>query len=476
MGKRMLTGLAAVAVLFAFGAGAAGSPPELTVKTSRVVIYKDGNCMFVKEVTGNVDAAGKAVIRDVPESVALGTFWLTSEDGATVRTVASQETVVRKGQTVTRRTLEVTVLRGAVPAAGPVRLKLQHFGPGIRWIPTYRIVLGADGRAEMRMQAEIMNEIDDLRDVAADLVVGVPNFRFKDVASPMTLEAALRNFLIQVAPQLMGQGFSNALFTQRSGEFRGAMGAPAAPGAAAPGVPAIPGELAGEGAQDLFAYHLPGLDLEIGQRAAVPVFMASVPYRHLYAWDVQLGRTDAEALPGVRAYASPIRLLKNDVWHLIELTNATSVPWTTGTALVMDRDLPIGQELFTYTSIGGKCQVPVTVAVDVRGTCAEEETAREIKAVHYNGSDYTRVTKKGTLRVTNYKKEAVALVVTCALGGNASKTSDDGRISVTDYDRRDWGGEIPGNSALNGHSVIVWEFTLEPGKPKELTCEYAFYR
>ena len=56
-----------------------------------------------------------------------------------------------------------------------------------------------------------------------DIVVGVPNFRFRETPSPLVLEATLRNALAEAAPQLCNgqqQPFSNAMYSQRSGEFR----------------------------------------------------------------------------------------------------------------------------------------------------------------------------------------------------------------------------------------------------------------
>ena len=446
---------------------AAQSLPELDVKTMRVVVYKDGYCMFVKNVTGKADSAGRAIIKEIPPSMVLGTFWLTGENGQAVRTVARQQILIKKGTQVTEKTLEVMW-----PGNGPAKLKLEHFGPGVRWIPTYRVSLGADGKAEMLMQAEILNEGEDLSDVEVDLVVGVPNFRFREVVSPMSMESTLINFLQRVAPQIMGQGMSNALFTQRAGEYRGQV---PEPGTSGPGVPAVPKELVAEGAQDLFTYHLPKLSLEVGERAAVPIISAKVPFRHLYAWDVQLSRTGVESLPGAGPHVSPLRLLKNEVWHLVEMSNETNVPWTTGSALVMDGYLPVGQELLTYTSVGGRCQLPLTVAVDVRGTYEEQETGRELKAINYNGYDYTRVTKKGTLRVTNYKKEAINLVVTCAFGGNATEVPDGGKVTVSDFQSGDWNSNFNGHPGLNGHSTVQWEIQLDPGKSKVLTCVYSYY-
>jgi hypothetical protein len=92
-------------------------------------------------------------------------------------------------------------------------INLFYFRPGIRWIPTYRVVLDPKAtpkKATVAMQAEILNEAEDLKDVPIDIVVGVPNFRFKETISPFTLEVAMQNALREAAPQLMGQT-SNAL-------------------------------------------------------------------------------------------------------------------------------------------------------------------------------------------------------------------------------------------------------------------------
>jgi hypothetical protein len=455
-------------------AAVASDLPKLDVKTSRVVVFKDGYCMFVKDVTGTPDALGRAVIEDVPESMILGSFWLISESHPVKRTTAKQYISVRKGKQELEKRLEVEFsLVNAKDNA--VKAKLQHFGPGIRWIPTYRISLGKDGKAEMLMQAEMLNEAEDLVNVEADLVVGVPNFRFKEVASPMSFQPTLVNFLVTVAPQLAGQMMmSNALYTQRAGEFRGKLQDEGVRPAAVGGVPALPPELMGEGAQDLFTYKIPKLSLAAGERTAIPIINAKVPFRHLYAWDVRLSRSNAEGVPGSGARSGPTKLLKNDVWHFVELTNNTDVPWTTGAALLMDNWLPLGQELLTYTSVGGKVQVPVTVAIDVRGTYSEQETGRDLKALNYNGHDYTRVAKKGTLRVTNYKKEAIDLIATASFGGIATKASDDGAMAVTDFQQEDW-TSYSGHPGLTGHSNIEWRLKLGAGETKEVTCEYYFY-
>ncbi len=74
-------------------------------------------------------------------------------------------------------------------------VSIMYFRPGIRWIPTYRVSLNdqKDKKpATVSLQAELLNESEDLTDVPVDIVVGVPNFRFRGTPSPLVLEATLR--------------------------------------------------------------------------------------------------------------------------------------------------------------------------------------------------------------------------------------------------------------------------------------------
>ena len=102
-------------------------------------------------------------------------------------------------------------------------MRIVYFTPGLRWIPTYRFEAKKGGEGTLALQAELLNELEDIRGAPFDLVVGVPNFRFRDVASPLSLEGMMRNALAQAAPSLMGSmnNLSNAMFTQRAGEWRG---------------------------------------------------------------------------------------------------------------------------------------------------------------------------------------------------------------------------------------------------------------
>ncbi len=366
-----------------------------------------------------------------------------------------------------RLTTEATTRRDAKQwvlqfdrADAEVDVRLIYFRSGIRWIPTYRVTLGDDPTtAEVALQAELLNEAETLENAAIDLVVGVPNFRFRETPSPLVLEAAMRMTLQQAAPLLMNNAMSNssqALFTQRSGEFRREEAL--APGE---GVPAIPSELAGSGAQDLYVIPIEPMSLGQGERAAVPLGRSIVPCRHVYTWDLQVVRSAVDSTPTAGADDSPLQLSVNRVWHQLELTNVTDAPWTTGAALLLDGHQPLAQELLGYTSPGATVRIPVTVAVDLRGDYDEVEADRKLDAVIWHGDRHARIDKLGTISLRNAKRTPVSVEIAVSLPGSVDSAGADGKVSIGDFRGEAWTGYV-GSPGLNRHSTVRWAFELAP--------------
>ena len=361
-----------------------------------------------------------------------------------------------------------------------VNLSIMYFRPGVRWIPTYRVDLAesknepkADKRksAELILQGEILNEAEDLIDVPFSLVVGVPNFRFKAVPSPLTLEASLRNLLAQAAPLLGNQinynAFSNSMFTQRSAEVRGRQ----ASGTTEQTIVDLPDELTTSSGNDLFVYEIDSMTLKNGERATVPILRTQVEYRDLYTWDVNVKHTESHVKNG-NTSASPLVLSENRVWRQIELINNTEIPWTTGAAMFVDGFQPIAQELLTYTSPGGICRVPVTVAVDLRGKVVNQETDREPKALQWQGRNYARIDGKIDVELANNKTVKLPIEVQLRLGGKAKTASNEGTIRVEGFRSSDWGGGR--REPINNSSVIIWRTEIEPGEKFNSTVTYDF--
>lgn len=357
-------------------------------------------------------------------------------------------------------------------------ISLMYFRPGIRWIPTYRVDLRpAEGKnmAQVSLQAEILNEAEDLRDVPLDIVVGVPNFRFRGTPSPLVLEATLRNALAEVAPALMGQGsnsLSNAMYSQRSGEFR--RQAAQANEVAEGGVVDLPGELTAAGAQDLFVYKLPKITLEKGGRAAIPIFTTEAPYKDIYTWDVHVARQDVEAAPSGAGIASPLTLSKNEVWHQVVITNNTNLPWTTGAVMITQGQQPLAQELLTYTPPKDECRVPVTISVDTRGSFNEQEVERKLAAMQWGNYNYARIEKEATVHLCNNKKVEIDAEITLRVGGKVTSADADGEVVLTAFRPEDW-VNYQGHPAVNNSSIVTWKVKLKPGENFEPKVTYHFF-
>ncbi|HNO77003.1 MAG TPA: hypothetical protein PKN33_03000 [Phycisphaerae bacterium] len=572
-------------------AGALDNPSRLTLKTSRVVIFKDGYGLFVKQANGVADRDGRVFTDEVPDGAILGSFWASAGDRtlgmhaewveekserkrmttcisiidmlranqgklvqlglhnrseppiygrlievldleskpvgpdlllsntyshhastlpvsnlqpgltvreliptggqfvlietpehqrlvmpvAEVRTVSGEDIVTQIERTdeVTTVGKRLTFDLGKQAAGQPVELNLFYFFEGVRWIPTYRLDCETATEANLDLQGELLNEAEDITDAAIDLVVGVPSFRFKSVVSPLSLERMLRQTLAAAAPNLMGQ-MRNDLFTQRSGELpRGVSTPPPVPG---DNVLDIAPELAANAAQDLFVYSHQNVTLKKGARLTLPLWRSDIPLRDLYTMDIRVAR-DFESGQILNASAtadgSPLRLSNNKVWHQFELINKSQVPWTTGPALLLRNFIPLAQELLTYTPVGSTTLIPVTVAVDVRGDYVEEELSRKPDAIVWNRKSYSLIKKRGTITLTNYRKENSQMRITTSIGGRATTASDNGDIHVNDHRRQDWNGH--NHAVINNHSDVTWELTLKPGESKTVSYEFEFY-
>ena len=114
----------------------------------------------------------------------------------------TDELATARTEVVTKTTKKKRLTLRFAAANAHRTITLTYFRPGARGVPTYRLVLSTKDRAKLTLQAEIINEAEDLSGMPIDVVVGVPNFRFKDAVSPMILEARLKQTLAAVAPAL----------------------------------------------------------------------------------------------------------------------------------------------------------------------------------------------------------------------------------------------------------------------------------
>jgi len=398
----------------------------------------------------------------------------------TFRTIARRALPVEES----RRLLTLKLAWDGQP--GPrARVGMVYLQNGVRWIPSYRVDIDGAGQARIRLQATLVNELADLNDVTASLVIGVPSFQFEDQIDPIALQAAAA----RLAPELpqvqrLRYAFDNAIQTQvaQPGWYEPASGSP---------VDADETDYAqGSRHEDLFVFRVEHLTLRKGERMVVSVAEFTLPYEDVFVLDMPFAPPpEIERNCSHEQLRELARLMRApQVRHRLRLQNSGPYPLTTAPAIILREGQLLAQSLMTYTARGGRSDLDLTTAVDVPVSKSEVETKRAPDAMKWNGETYGRADLAGTIRLTNRRAQPVRLEVTRHLLGAADTADHDGRIEAANAleDSRGYtGGEYPGWwywynwpywwHRFNGVGRVTWQFTLEPEKDIELHYTWHYY-
>ena len=368
---------------------------------------------------------------------------------------------------------------------------LLYLQKGIRWIPSYKVVIDGKGKAGVQLEATLINEMVDLEDVTANLVVGVPKFDFADTPDPIGLSQTVA----QLSPYFQRDAqtqyaFSNAIMSQvarpnqaaRMGErFGGGEAAPADLG------PDIGGS---EKNEDLYVFTLHHVTLKKGQRMVVPVKSFDLKYEDVFTVDIgfapppEVWRNFNYQQQGeiAKLFRAPKAM------HKLRLTDTSKYPITTAPALIMSGGQSLAQGMTTYTSVGGTLDLPITTAVDILVKKTDKETGREHNAANFEGNVLAKIILDGTIRLTNNRAAPSKIEVTRQVLGNATEADHEGKVEMLDIFDDDSLAPVSGYPVwwgwyswpywwthFNGNAKITWKLDLEPGKSVELKYNWNYY-
>ncbi len=360
---------------------------------------------------------------------------------------------------------------------------------GLRWIPGYKVNLDGKGNAAIRLEATLINELADMEDVTAQLVVGVPTFSFKDMIDPISLQQAVA----RLSPyfdqsSLSSSRFSNAIMTQAaappSPEGR------EAPGRAAP--PDLGPEITGsEKSEDLFIYTVRHVTLKKGQRMVLPIHEAALAYKDIFTVDIPFALPPEIRPEELRINDEQQRELAQllrgpKVMHKVRIANKSSYPLTTAPALILKDDRVLAQGLMTYTPAGADTDLPITQAVEVGVKKTDREVKRVPNAETWQGRQYGRIDLAGNLLVTNRSNRPVELEIVRFVLGNVSEAGSGGKSEMINVlEDRSLGGVLPAWWPwyswpdwwfhFNGMGKVTWNVTLDPAKSVELNYAWNYY-
>jgi len=356
---------------------------------------------------------------------------------------------------------------------------------GIRWIPNYRIDIDGEGKAIVKLQATIINELTDVEDVNTHLVIGVPKFAFAKMPDPISLQETVaqlsRHFR---SDSQTAYALSNMIMTQAETSVRRA------------DVPAdnhvldLGPDVAGSDKnEDLYIFTLEHLSLKKGQRMVVPVAEYTLEYRDVFVLDLPFGpppevrhrfNNDQQAKLAQLYYAPK-------VMHKIRLANSATFPLTTAPALILRKGRIVAQGMMTYTAAGASSDLELTSAVDISVEKLDEETERIPEAAKWDGYTYARSNLAGTIRLTNRSAETVDLEIRRSVLGHIDSASHDGRI---EHLGRHEGGWMAANGLpfwwhwynwphwwyhFNPVARVTWNCELASGKTVELEYTWHYF-
>ncbi len=333
-------------------------------------------------------------------------------------------------------------------------LGMAYLRKGITWIPEYTLKVLDDDNAELTLRGTVVNEAEDLVHSDVHLVVGVPHFVHTEYLAPIAVGQVIRTIGTSVAvsnvpPQVRTQIMSRAAIVSNAAvepQFEGPAAVVNRPVEAPADLPAalknLP-QLGGAAATDYTVYTKKDVTLRRGEKAIITLFTQQIRYSHIDRW-------------------SPPAPME----HSLVLQNATDTPWTTGPCLALSADRPLSEDLLQYVPKGGRGDLPVTAAINVAHDKSEREIDRKLKA--YSPSDrvyFDMVTLEGTLKLRNFEKRTVEVIITNRVPGKPTVAPNGGSISVDPTKLK----------LLEREGTVRWQFKLEPGEEKALTYQYERY-
>jgi len=329
-------------------------------------------------------------------------------------------------------------------------LGMAYLRKGITWIPEYTVKILDDNTAELTLRGTLINEAEDLIHCDINFVVGVPHFLHTDYMAPIAVGQAIRTIGAAVAPpQISNQILNRAAFTfnNDTADQFGRHEVMERPVTVAGGdVANIVGNLPrmeSAAATDYTVYTKKDMSLRRGEKAIVTLFVKKIKYSHIYRW-------------------SPPNRMK----HFLVLHNITDTAWTTGPYLAVSGDQPLSEDLLRYTPVGGKCEIPVTHAVNIAHEQFDSEIDRKLKA-HSPKRDrhLDLVTLEGKLQIRNFEADNVKIVISVSVAGKPIFASDDGTIRAD-----------PTKLELTKRAgTAEWIVELTANQTKTLTYKYERY-
>jgi hypothetical protein len=343
----------------------------------------------------------------------------------------------------------------------PVRgetMTVSFLAKGVTWSPSYCIDITDPQTARLSAKAVVINEVMDLENISCELVTGFPNIALSDVVGPEAMSQNLAQFL-QALDQGRSEPGRGSMMTQQAVVNRSLYD-----GDADNVVPTYRAPSGGAASEDLFFYPVKDFSLKKGETALLPLFTASMPFQHLYIWEIEDFVDDDEQYRS-SSRSDDGRNPAEEVWHSCRLKNTLGMPLTTATAEFVSGGEFAGQDICHYTAPGAQATIRINRALNVMAEQAEVEVDRKRGVAQFYGYSYDLVKAKGEMKVKNRLDKAIVLEATKNLTGEILQKPEDAKDLQT----------AKGLKQVNPRHVLSLEMKLKPNEERTSTYVYQVY-
>ncbi|MBN2315304.1 MAG: hypothetical protein JXM79_15345 [Sedimentisphaerales bacterium] len=357
---------------------------------------------------------------------------------------------------------------------------------GVRWIPNYRVDIDGKGNATVKLQATIINELADLENVNAHLVIGVPKFAFEDTPDPISLQETVAQLSSHFRrDNQTAYAFSNMIMTQQASIPTHQVEAPRESNVIDLG----PDAAGSDKNEDLYVFTLEHITLKKGQRMVVPVAEYTLSYQDVFVLDLPFGPppevrhnlNSEQQIWLAQLYYAP------KVMHKIRLVNNAKYPLTTAPALILRQGHIIAQGMMTYTAVGASSDLELTAAVDITVDKLDKETERIPDAAKWDNCSYARSNLSGMIHLSNRRSDTVHLEIRRSVLGHIDSASHEGLIEHLGRHESGW---MDPNSLpfwwnwynwpywwyhFNAVGRVTWKCELKSGENVELEYQWHYF-
>ncbi len=327
---------------------------------------------------------------------------------------------------------------------GRKNIHLSYLQKGISWNPNYRLNLKDNNKAILRLQAEIINDIDNLKDADVELIVGKPNFQYHEYLTDLIdYNNTLDPFYEK--PKNNSNYYSSGMMLDE--------------------VVIISKNKAESKFHDFQIYNLNNVNLEKNSRALFNIFEYEIPYKHIYECELQTQDFN-------KSYNSN-NINNNDeiniVFHSIQIENTTNSLLGKGSVFIFDdikkNSRPIAQSKMTFIPESARGTVKLTENNEIEISSNEKIVKRQEQEIEFWGRDYYKAEIHGTIKIINYNKQKIELHINSEINGELK--GNNAELEVINQKQ-------PFHSP-NYFSKVKWVIDLNARETKEINYKYEVF-